>query len=99
LGMILVHNGVVRSTSTNGKSVKSIKLSHDKDALDCCVQKLKNGKGFRDQGMGIYHGILNIGDNIMYLLVAGRFRTDVLMVLQELLSTIKSKVVHEEEYY
>jgi molybdopterin synthase catalytic subunit len=33
----------------------------------------------------------------MYLLVAGRLRTDVLPVLQELLSTVKNEIVHEEE--
>ena len=33
----------------------------------------------------------------MFLLVAGRFRTDVLPVFEELLTVIKSEVVTEEE--
>jgi hypothetical protein len=33
----------------------------------------------------------------MFLLVAGRFRTDVLPVLQELLTIIKTEIVREEE--
>jgi len=40
---------------------------------------------------------LKIGYDIMYLLVAGRFRTDVLPILQELLFTAKNEIVHEEE--
>jgi molybdopterin synthase catalytic subunit len=99
LGMILVHNGIVRGTSKNGKPVKSMKLSYNKDALDYCVQKLKNREGIAEIRVWINHGMLNIGDNIMYLLIAGRFRTDVLPVLQELLSTVKSEIVHEEECY
>jgi molybdopterin synthase catalytic subunit len=35
----------------------------------------------------------------MYVLVAGRFRTDVLPVLQELLSIIKKEIVTEKEVY
>jgi molybdopterin synthase catalytic subunit len=99
LGMILVHNGIVKGTSKNGKSIKSIKLSCDKDALDCCVQKLKKREGITMIKVWINHGILNIGDNIIYLFIAGRFRTDVLPVLRDLLSTVKSEIVHEEEYY
>lgn len=33
----------------------------------------------------------------MLLLVAGRFRTDVLPVFESVLSTIKNEIVHEEE--
>jgi len=45
----------------------------------------------------INQGELKIGDDIMYVLVAGRFRTDVLPVLQELLTFVKGEVVREEE--
>jgi hypothetical protein len=38
-----------------------------------------------------------VGDDIMYVLVAGRFRTDVLPTLQELLGIIKKDVVKEQE--
>ena len=33
LGMILAHNGIVRGTAKDGKPVKGMKLSYDKDAL------------------------------------------------------------------
>jgi hypothetical protein len=42
-------------------------------------------------------GNLKVGDNIMLLLVAGRFKTDVLPAFEELLSVIKSEIVTEEE--
>jgi molybdopterin synthase catalytic subunit len=97
LGMILVHNGIVRGTAKDGKPVKGMKLSYNNNALESCVARLKNVEGIADIRVWINSGVLNIGDDIMYLLVAGRFRTDVLPVLQELLSTVKSEIVHEEE--
>jgi molybdopterin synthase catalytic subunit len=97
LGMILVHNGIVRGTAKDGKLVKGMKLSYDKDALESCVTRLKNREGIAAIKVWINSGILSIGDDIMYLLVAGRFRTDVLPVLEDLLSTVKNEIIHEEE--
>jgi molybdopterin synthase catalytic subunit len=97
LGMILVHNGIVRGTAKDGQPVKGMKLSYDKDALESCVLRLKNREGIAAIRVWINSGVLSTGDNIMYLLVAGRFRTDVLPVLQELLSIVKNEIVHEEE--
>jgi molybdopterin synthase catalytic subunit len=97
LGMILVHNGIVRGTAKDGKPVKGMKLSYDKNLLERCVAKLKNREGIAAIRVWINNGVLNIGDDIMYLLVAGRFRTDVLPVLEELLSAVKNEVVTEEE--
>ena len=97
VGMILVHNGIVRGTSKDGQPVRGMKLSYDKDVLERCVARLKKREGIAAIRVWINSGILTIGDNIMYLLVAGRFRTDVLPVLQELLSTVKTEIVHEEE--
>lgn len=97
LGMILVHNGVVRGTAKDGKPVKAMQLSYNQEALDGCVNRLKKREGITAIRAWINNGELNIGDDIMYVLVAGRFRTDVLPVFQELLTTIKSEIVREKE--
>ena len=97
LGMIIAHNGIVRGTSKDGKTVRAMKLSYDKKKLEACVNDLKKREGVADIRVWINEGMLNVGDDIMRLLVAGRFRTDVLPVLQELLSVIKKDVVNEEE--
>ncbi|MCX5808575.1 MAG: molybdenum cofactor biosynthesis protein MoaE [Proteobacteria bacterium] len=97
LGMILVHNGVVRATSKEGKPVKGMKLSFDRTELSVCIDEMKKGDGITAVKVWINEGTLSIGDDIMYVLVAGRFRTDVLPVFQELLSKIKKEIVREEE--
>jgi molybdopterin synthase catalytic subunit len=97
LGMILVHNGIVRATSKQGKPVSSMQLSYDQVALGKAVQRFKNMDGIVDIRAWINEGALKIGDDIMYVCVAGRFRKDVLPVFQELITLIKTEIVKEEE--
>jgi len=97
LGMILVHNGIVRGTSKEGKVIKSMKLSYNKEMLSQYIDSVKKRDGISDIKVWINEGELKIGDDIMVLLVAGRFRTDVLPVLQEILTKIKKEIVREEE--
>jgi molybdopterin synthase catalytic subunit len=97
LGMMLAHNGVVRGTAKDGKPVKGMKLSFDKEKLESRVNDMKKRDGIVEIRVWINQGELKIGDDIMYVLVAGRFRTDVLPALQELLTFVKSEVVREEE--
>lgn len=97
LGMILVHNGIVRATSRQGAPVTGMKLTYDKVALEQTVRRFKAKEGIAEIRVWINEGALNVGDDIMNLCVAGRFRTDILPVFQELLTEIKTKIVHEEE--
>jgi molybdopterin synthase catalytic subunit len=97
LGMILVHNGIVRATSKSGKPVRGMKLSYDKEKLDSVTLTLKQKPGVVDVRVWINAGELQVGDDIMFLIVAGRFRTDVLPVFEELLSVIKRQIVTEQE--
>jgi molybdopterin synthase catalytic subunit len=99
LGMILAHNGIVRATTKDGKPVKAMKLSYDKAKLESVVRAHKNKEGIVDIRVWINEGVLRIGDDIMNVCVAGRFRTDVLPVLQDLLTIIKKEVVREEEIF
>ncbi len=97
LGMMLVHNGVVRASSKQGTAVKGMRLTYDRRLLATAVDEAKRHEGIADVKVWINEGDLSIGADIMYVLVAGRFRTDVLPVLQGLLSKIKGEVVREEE--
>ena len=97
LGMILVHNGIVRGTSKSGKPVRGMKLSYDQKKLASLVPVFKRRSGIIEVKVWINSGNLKVGDNIMFLLVAGRFRTDVLPVFEEFLSMIKNEIVAEEE--
>lgn len=99
LGMILIHNGVVRATSKDGKPVKGMHLSYDKKKLAHVVDALLKRDGITAIKVWINEGALTVGDDIMYALVAGKFRTYVIPVLEELVSRIKKEIVSEEENF
>jgi len=97
LGMILLHNGIVRATAKDGGKVKAMNLSYDKAKLEAVVNEFKKRDGIVDIKAWINEGHLKIGDDIMNICVAGRFRKDVLPVFQELITMIKTEIVREEE--
>ena len=97
LKMILVHNGIVRGISKSGRPVQRMKLSYDQKRLNSVIPIFKQRTGVVEVKVWINSGNLKVGDNIMLLLVAGRFKTDVLPVFEELLSLIKNEIVTEEE--
>ncbi len=97
LGMILIHDGIVRATSKSGASVKAMSLSYDRKMLEEVIGTFKAKEGIADIRVWINEGELQIGDDIMKVCVAGRFRTDILPVFQELLTIIKTDIVREDE--
>ncbi|MEE9913446.1 MAG: molybdenum cofactor biosynthesis protein MoaE [Deltaproteobacteria bacterium] len=97
LGMILVHNGIVRASSRQGEPVGGMTLSYDRAALDEALSQFKNREGIVDIRAWINEGQLKVGDDIMFVVVAGRFRKDILPVFQELITLIKTQIVREEE--
>ncbi len=97
LGMIMVHNGIVRGTSKSGRPVQGMKLSYDQKRLNSVIPIFQQRTGVVEVKVWINSGNLKVGDNIMFLLVAGRFKTNVLPVFEEFLSLIKNEIVTEEE--
>ncbi len=97
LGMILSHNGVVRGTSKDGGRVGAMRLSYDGKMLEEAVGTFRQRSGIADIKVWVNEGELKIGDDIMKVCVAGRFRTDVLPVFEELLTLLKTQIVHEKE--
>jgi len=97
--MILIHNGIVRAKAKDGKVVQAMRVFYDRSMLDDTVRELKKKDGIAEIRVWINEGALQIGDDIMKICVAGRFRTDVLPVFQDLLTIIKRDIVTEEEIY
>ncbi len=98
LGMILIHNGIVRATSKDGKRVKGMHLTYDREKLNHLIAEFGKREGIVAIKAWINEGKLNVGDDIMRVLVAGRLRTYVLPAFEELISRIKREVVSEKEF-
>ena len=77
--------------------MQRMKLSYDQKRLNSIIPIFKQRTGVVEVRVWINSGNLKVGDNIMLLLVAGRFKTDVLPVFEEMLSLIKNEIVTEEE--
>jgi molybdopterin synthase catalytic subunit len=97
LGIILVHSGVVRGSSRSGERVSEMELSFDRERLKDVVSEIEGRDGIEAVEVWINEGRLKVGDDIMVVVVAGRFRSNVLPAFEELISRIKKEVVVEKE--
>ena len=100
VGMILCHNGVVRATSRDGRKVKGLRISVDHKKLDRIISEQKQKPGIIDIQVEIAENKdLEVGDDVMFLVVAGDIREKVIGVLTETLNVIKTSVTDKTEYY
>ena len=96
LGMILVHRGIVRGTSKDGKKIKALEISYSPKKIEELQKRFSSHKGIEHVKVVINSGRLNVGDEIMTVVVAGRFRKDVIPVFEKLLSEIKENIEEKE---
>ncbi len=100
IGMILCHNGIVRGTSREGKPVTGLRVQVDYDRLEDVIATHKNREGIIDIRVEIAdEKDLAVGDDVMFLLVAGDIRDRVIPVLHDTLNDIKGTVTHKTEYF
>ena len=98
-GMILCHNGVVRGTSRDGRPVSGLTVTIDRKALDVILAEQRQRPGIIDILVEFREGLLKVGDDVMFIVVAGDLRDHVIPVLENTLNAIKKRVVHKEEHF
>ncbi len=99
-GMVLCHNGVVRGTSRDGRKVSGLRVVVDHQKLNRIIDSNKKLSGILDILVHINENKdLRVGDDVMYLIVAGDVRENVISVLQDTLNEIKSTVTQKTEYF
>ncbi len=97
VGMILCHNGVVRSFSRDGKPVQEITVSADRKRLAEIMTEMKKRPGIIEILVEIKEGKLRVGDDVMYVAVAGDFRENVFSALMDTVNAIKADVTSKTE--
>ena len=97
VGMYLCHNGVVRSFSRDGRPVVGMDLSVDRVRLDEIVSSARLMEGVSLVRVWVNEGRLAVGDDIMYVLIGGDIRDNVIEALTALVRMIKTEVVTESE--
>jgi len=97
IGMYLIHNGVVRGTSRDGSPVSAMQLTYDRDRLRTALAEIGSRPGLVAVRAWVNEGRLDVGDDIMMVVVAGDIREHVIGALQDLVRLIKTEVVKETE--
>lgn len=105
VGMYLVHNGVVRQTPKakvrqgidDGSMVKGMEFNYDKKMVDDAITQTYRMKGIFHIRVWLNEGTLDLGDDIMYILIGGDIRPNVIDALQFLVEKIKTECVTEIE--
>ena len=104
-GMFLVHNGVVRQTPKakvrqgidDGSTVKGMEFFYDAAKVDMAITETYKMDGIFHVRVWLNEGQLELGDDIMYVLIGGDIRPHVIDALQYLVEKIKSECVTEIE--
>ena len=99
VGMILCHNGVVRGTSRDGRQVSGLALTVDRDALEAILAEQRQRPGIMEVLVEIRDGSLQVGDDLMFIVVAGDLRDRVIPVLEDTLNAIKRRVTRKTEHF
>jgi molybdopterin synthase catalytic subunit len=98
-GMLLAHNGVVRETTRDGRSVRGLRVSVDHNRLQRILNEQRMRPGIVDIRVAIAEDRdLSVGDDVMLLIVAGDIRENVIAVLTDTLNQIKTTVTKKTEY-
>lgn len=98
VGMILVHNGVVRGWSRKDRSpVSSVQVSADEAHIEALRQEYSRKPGIYKVLIECTTGTVKPGDDLLFIVVAGDIREHVKPVLSELLDRVKAEAVHKSE--
>jgi molybdopterin synthase catalytic subunit len=99
-GMILAHNGVVRDTARDGRPVTGLEIQVDHKKLEEIVAKQRSRPGIVDIQVYIQENKpLRVGDDVMFLVVAGNIRENVINTLTDTLNQIKSRVTSKTQFF
>ena len=105
IGMYLTHNGIVRETSKaqvrNGEkntlAVKGMEFSYNAEKVEEVIAATYQMEGIYYIKLWLNEGTLDVGDDIMYVLIGGDIRPRVVDALQYLVGRIKNECVVEKE--
>lgn len=99
-GMILLHNGVARAWSRDGrKKVVAMEVRANEEKIGEICEELGGRPGIFAIVAEANEGLLKPGDDALYLAVAGDLRENVFPVLRELLERVKKEGMEKREIY
>ncbi len=106
-GMYLTHNGTVRQTAKakvrygaeNTEAVTGMIFSYDEEKVNAVIADTYKMDGIYYIKVWLNEGQLQMGDDIMYVLIGGDIRPRVVDALQYLVGRVKNECVIETELH
>ncbi len=95
-GMILCHNGVVRASSRDGRPVSEVTVRVDRGRLETILAEIKAMTGIVEVLAHVNEGTLKVGEDVMYVVVAGDFRENVFDAMIAAVNRIKADVTSKQ---
>lgn len=107
IGMYLTHNGVVRETAKakvrqgdeTAADVTGMVFSYDSEKVNAIIEETYKMDGIYYIRVWLGEGQLEVGDDIMFVLIGGDIRPHVIDGLQYLVGRIKNECVMETELH
>ena len=99
VGMVACHNGVVRATSRDGRNVRGLEIEVDRDRLETILLEMNDRKGIIEVAVHLIEGYRKVGEDVMFVAVAGDIREHVFPVLEETVERIKKEVTQKKEFF
>lgn len=97
IGMVASHLGIVRATSRDGVPVARIHVAYDYEIMDNIIQDVKRMPGIIEVLVDSREGNLEIGDEILAVVIAGDIRENVFNALITAVNRIKAEASRKKE--
>lgn len=97
VGMIVCHNGVVRGTSRAGEPAEYLDIDVDSDAWERVLDEMRAEPGIAAIEAHLCTGRRQIGEDVMFVVVAGDIRENVFPVLEKTVNRLKKEAVLKKE--
>jgi len=97
IGMIASHLGIVRGTSRDGRPVTRIEVLYDHEKLNSIIKNIKLMPGIIEVLVDTREGFLEIGEEILGVVIAGDIRENVFNALITAVNRIKAEASRKKE--
>ncbi len=100
VGMLLVHNGVVRGWSRKDHAeVTAIEVTPDLEKIESIRKDIEAREGIFRALAHANGGLMQPGDDVLFLVVAGDIRENVKAALADFLDRVKAEAVTKREVF
>ncbi len=99
IGMIASHLGIVRGNSRKGGDVTGVEVTYDRDMLYDIIKNIKQLEGIVEVLVDFNEGLLNVGEEILFVAVGGDIRENVFPALIKAVEMIKRDASRKREIF